>query len=72
MLNMNRRHYEMSGEEWYHARKYLGHDPVSASYDLPQSALELYPGHAAYSGFQWLAPQPDPLLEGVCLFSCES
>ena len=48
----------MTGEEWYHTRKYTGFGKFGADYERIRSPLELYPGHAAYSGIQWYEHKP--------------
>ena len=53
----------MTGEEWYHARKYAGYGPAGTSYGAFRTAMELYPGHAAYSGIGWIPPEPEQKTE---------
>ena len=48
----------MTGDEWYHVRKYIGSDKYGTGYGRIRSPLELYPGHAAYSGIQWHEHKP--------------
>ena len=65
--------YHLTDAEWYHARKYVA-PPMSAyTQSGTQTSLDLYPGHAAYSGIQWhldpLDPKETPTSPETGLFS---
>ena len=49
----------MTGEEWYHNKRYMTPSTQRVLYDTARSPLELYPGHAAYSGIQWHERKPE-------------